>query len=228
MFEIVIVLDLDDTLYDEREFVRGGFKKVANYLERCYSINSGESIQFMDDKLKSNGRGHIFDALLTNYGFYSKKNVEKCISVYHTHKPKIYLYPDAEDFLRRFRSYPLYIVTDGNKIVQKNKISALGLYEKVKACYITHCYGIKKAKPSPYCFLRICRKEKTEPQKVICIGDNPDKDFVGIKPLGFKTIRILRGPYKNVFKSKEFEAEYQFNFLSDINEKFLKYIIKNV
>ncbi len=218
---MVIVLDLDDTLYDELSFVKSGFKSVATWLFQNFLIPPEESLSFMLQELARKGRGEIFDSLLKKYGIFSKKDVKKCISIYRKHRPDIKLYPEAEFFLERFKKYPIYIVTDGNKVVQRNKIISLGLDKKVKFFYLTHNFGTKYSKPSPYCFLKICEKERVPPQKVVCIGDNPYKDFVNLKPLGFKTIRVLKGQYKDVFLEEKFEAEYKFNSLSEITEEFL-------
>lgn len=217
---MVLVFDLDDTLYEELTFVKSGFKAVAVYLNEQYSIPVETGFEFMLQKLPF-GRGRIFDDLLSHHGIYKKDLVRKCVSIYRLHRPEITLYPEADVCLERFRDYPLYIVTDGNKVVQQNKIRALGLDQRVKFCYITHCYGIKNAKPSPYCFLKICEREKVSPKEVVYIADNPHKDFVGIKPLGFKTIRVIQGQYKDLILSKEYEANQQIYSLRELNENLL-------
>jgi len=223
---MVLVFDLDDTLYEELTFVKSGFKAVAVYLNDQYSIPVETGFEFMFQKLPL-GRGRIFDDLLTHHGIYKKDLVRKCVSIYRLHRPEISLYPEADACLERFRDYPLYIVTDGNKLVQEIKIRALGLDKRVKFAYITHRYGIKNAKPSPYCFLKICQREKVTPKEVVYIADNPYKDFVGIKPLGFKTIRMMTGNYKNEELEKKFEAEYRLNSFSELTENFIEYIFDN-
>lgn len=216
----VIVFDLDDTLYDELSFVNSGFKEVANYLFKEYAIPIEASNEFMTKRLQL-GRGKIFDDLLSHYKIYSKENVKKCVSVYRLHKPTITLYNDANDALTRLKNYSLYILTDGNKIVQKNKIDALGLSERVKFSFITYRYGIRHSKPSPYCFHKICEREGVTPSEVIYVGDNPNKDFIGIKPLGFRTVRLLRGQYAHMKMGKEYEAEYNIDSLSKLTEQFI-------
>ena len=141
--------------------------------------------------------------------------------VYRGHSPNIQLNAEADDCLKRFGQVPKYIVTDGNKQVQESKIKALGLHQRVNFYYITHRYGIKSAKPSPYCFLKICQREQVPPENVLYIGDNPHKDFVGIKPLGFKTIRVMQGQYKDLVKPQEYEADYQIKSLAELDDKLL-------
>jgi putative hydrolase of the HAD superfamily len=220
---MILVFDLDDTLYEELDFVKSGFRKVAEYIAGEYAINPDDIFLRLIDSLKD-GRGTIFDKVLKEYNICSKSYVKECLMVYRSHKPDIQLYPDALNCLERFSSLSKYIVTDGNKIVQANKIKALKLDAHIKYSYITHRYGIRYSKPSDYIFQMICRKEKTDPGKVLYIGDNPHKDFVGIKPKGFRTVRILRGNYKEIHPGKSFEAERNIHSLNEITKEFLNSI----
>lgn len=218
---MVVVFDLDDTLYNEVTFVHSGFRAVADFLFKTCAVSANDSYGFMVEHLKQ-GRGRIFDETLQHFGVFSKKAVLQCIYVYRGHTPDIKLYEDSIECLKRLNRFPVYVVTDGNKLVQKNKLVALGLYKTVNFCFITHRYGVKNAKPSTHCFLKICEREKVEPQEIVYIGDNPHKDFVGIKALGFKTIRIMRGHFKDVVKPVEFEAHYQIQSLDELTEDFLR------
>lgn len=221
---MIIVFDLDDTLYDEITFVKSGFFEVANYLEREFSLPQKQTFNFMIQRLNE-GRGKIFDDTLLNFGLFSKKGVERCLSVYRKHQPYIQLDVEADNCLKRFSKYPIYIVTDGNKLVQKNKLVALGLNDRVKFSYITHRYGIRNAKPSPFCFQHICHRENVEPNQVVYIGDNPNKDFVGIKPLGFKTVRLLKGNFKDFRKTPMFEADLEITSLRELTLEQINLII---
>ena len=223
---MIIVFDLDEVLYDEKTYVISGFRDVSEFLEKDEAIPKKIIFEYLKRRLK-NGRERIFNDLLDNFRIYSQKNLEKCISVYRTHTPKIKLYSDAKDCLKRLKNYPLYIVTDGNKIVQKNKIKALNLENHVKKTILTSNYGLRNSKPSTFCFQKICDMEKTSPTNLVYIGDDPHKDFVGLKREGFKTIRLFKGRFKNERLSKEFEADYKIKSLKEINEKFIKKISAN-
>ena len=223
---MIIVFDLDEVLYDEKTYVISGFRTVSEFLEKDEAIPKKIIFEYLKRRLK-NCRERIFNDLLDNFRIYSQKNLKKCISVYRTHTPKIKLYSDAKDCLKRLKNYPLYIVTDGNKIVQKNKIKALNLENHVKKTILTSNYGLRNSKPSTFCFQKICDMEKTSPTNLVYIGDDPHKDFVGLKREGFKTIRLFKGRFKNERLSKEFEADYKIKSLKEINEKFIKKISAN-
>ena len=223
---MIIVFDLDEVLYDEKTYVISGFRAVSEFLEKDEAIPKKIIFEYLKRRLK-NCRERILNDLLDNFRIYSQKNLKKCISVYRTHTPKIKLYSDAKDCLKRLKNYPLYIVTDGNKIVQKNKIKALNLENHVKKTILTSNYGLRNSKPSTFCFQKICDMEKTSPTNLVYIGDDPHKDFVGLKREGFKTIRLFKGRFKNERLSKEFEADYKIKSLKEINEKFIKKISAN-
>lgn len=220
---MVVVFDLDDTLYEEMTFVKSGLKAVARYLHAEFDVPKEEACVFLSDRIKL-GRKNILDDLLKHFGLYNKKQLRKCLSAYRLHDPSIELNEEADRCLLRLKDYPLYVVTDGNKVVQKNKLDALSLPERVKHCFITHRYGLHHAKPSPYCFNKICKMEKVDPKDVVYIGDNPNKDFVGIKPLGFKTIRVMQGAYKDVEKPQRYAADRRIDSLDELTEPFLRRI----
>lgn len=216
----VVVFDLDDTLYNEMSYVKSGFRAVAEYLCERYSSNVDESMSIMLNELRMNGRGKVFDRLLEHHLLFSRGRVKECVGVYRKHKPEIELFDDSINCIEYLgsQSIPLYIVTDGNKMVQMRKLKALGLYDHpaIRKCYISRRFGTGNEKPSPYCFLQICAVEKINPSDVVYIGDNPNKDFVGIKPLGFKTVRILRGGFASLTKPKHFEAEINISNLDEL------------
>lgn len=212
----VIVFDMDDTLYDEFDFVKSGFKAVSLFLEDQYSIQQYDSYQWMWNRLQHRGRGSIFDDLLKEYGLFKKTLAKKCVSIYRLHKPNIKLPSESVKVLKQLENYPLYLVTDGNKIVQSNKVQALQLDDYMDKCFITYRHGLKHSKPSPYCFQLIAKREKVEPEHIVYIGDNPSKDFVGIKSLGFRTIRIMTGQHVKKQVPEEFNAEICIQHISEL------------
>src|SRR3954466_8647160 len=168
---MILVFDLDDTLYNELTYVQSGFKAVASYLNKQFSINKKKVADELMAELE-NGRGSIFDNVLKKNSLFSKKLVKQCITVYRLHEPAIQLSTSGKKCLVRFKNYPLYIVTDGNKVVQHNKIKALKVDKLVKHYYITHRYGVHNAKPSIHCFMKICEREHVNPDQVVYIADN--------------------------------------------------------
>lgn len=220
MFVRVVVFDLDDTLYDEISFVKSAFKAVALYFEEQYKLDSEIFYEKLLSYLEILGRGKVFDETLKFFELYSKKNVKKALSIYRTHKPNISLSDESLEILTFLnkKKIPIYIVTDGNKIVQNNKIEALKLRKYIKKDFITHRYGKKYSKPSTYCFEKIAKLEKLSYEEIVYIADNPNKDFINIKKLKFRTIRIKKGMFKNLEKASEYEAEFNINSLLELKD----------
>lgn len=214
---MILVFDLDDTLYPEIDYVKSGIYSVAKYLSKKYNLDAEEINIEMFTDLNLNGRGLIFNNILHNYNIYSKIELKNCLSVYRKHKPKIRLYKEAEKFLCTHQYIDKYIITDGNINVQRKKIEALGLKKYFKKTIPTYQYGINHSKPSTLCFEKIIKWENCEPSDLIYVGDNPNKDFVNIKKIGIRTIRVLTGGFKEIKLDNHFEAEIIIKSLDKLN-----------
>ncbi len=120
----VVVFDLDDTLYNEIEYVKSGFKEVSNYFSNKFKLDKNLIYDYMIQDLEKNGRGKIFDNMLENFKIYSKENIKKAIFIYRTHKPNIVLPQESIEVLRYYNSLniPLYIVTDGILLAPREKM----------------------------------------------------------------------------------------------------------
>ena len=212
----VLVFDLDDTLYPELSYVHSGFRAVAAFLSPLLSVPAETLAAGMMAEETAQGRGQVFDNVLRRHGRWSKTLVAACLRAYRQHRPEISLFPDAERALTRFAGQPLYLVTDGHKEVQARKVAALGLAGRVRHAYLTNRYGRHRAKPNPYVFDLICRREGVASTEVTYVGDNVKKDFVGIKPLGFNTVRMLRGNYAHYVADEAHEAARIINSLDEL------------
>jgi putative hydrolase of the HAD superfamily len=223
---MILVFDLDDTLYEEITFVRSAFEAVSKYLASKFQLNPTEIERKLLHVMEEKGRGAVFNDVLKEYGIYNKAEVKKCLSVYRTSSPNIELNEDALRCLKRFEALPKYLVTDGNKRVQTAKIEALNLKRHFKKTIPSHTFGIKHAKPSTYIFHKILEWEQGSPGDLVYIGDNPNKDFVNLKKEGFKTVRILTGMFKNVRLDASYEADYEIRSLDELNVDLLQKIFK--
>ena len=69
--------------------------------------------------------------------------------------------------------------------------------------------------------------EKCNPNEIIYIGDNPNKDFINIKKIGIRTLRVLTGSFKDLSLSRDYEAEHKINNLSYFTKNLIKTIYEN-
>lgn len=216
---MILIFDLDDTLYPECSFVNGGLDAVARFGEAKWGLNAGESSAVLRDILSQDGRGKIFDRWLQENGCWSRGGVKACVKVYRYHAPRLELFPSAVRVIDRYAGkIPLYIVTDGHKIVQRNKVDALNLWDSFRRIFITHRFGITAAKPSTLCFERIKDAEKCDWSDMVYVGDNPSKDFVGLNALGTLTVRVLTGTHASTQAKPSYDAIYTIHDLDELPE----------
>ncbi len=213
---MIIIFDLDDTLYEEKSFVFSGLKAVSHYIEKNFGHNSLSTYKELRNILDEFGRGAVFDKWLSQKALLSKSRVRKLLSVYRKHKPRIVLPRESVGTLLSLKDFPKYIVTDGNKIVQRNKVLALGIDEFFNGVYITHRFGLENAKPSLYCFDKIRQREGAKWNDLVYVGDNPNKDFVNLNSVGVRTIQVMTGPYCKDKVNKSYQAMESINNIAEL------------
>lgn len=204
---MILIFDLDDTLYDESRFVDGGLKAVAGHGEANWGWDAIKSLDRLRDILVREGRGQVFDQWLQGHDAWSRGHVRDCVRAYRNHSPDIALFPAARRMIDRYGARgPLYLVTDGHKIVQRNKVDALVLWSDFQRIFVTHRFGVAAAKPSTHCFERIRAEAGCAWHDMVYVGDNPAKDFVNLNPLGVLTVRVLTGVHKNITATPGYDA----------------------
>lgn len=219
---IVLVFDLDDTLYDERTYVESGFDAVAAFGQAMFGWDRGASLRFMLDVLDREGRGAVFDRWLASHGAYSRKLLQASLRCYRHHVPRISLNDQASALLPKLKGRPLYLVTDGHKIVQQRKIDALGIAPLFRRIFVTHRYGIANAKPSIYCFERIRQAEACAWGDIAYVADDPAKDFVNLNRQGAITIRVLTGRHRSSEAAPGYDAQHRISHLGELPELLRK------
>ncbi len=214
-----LIFDLDDTLYDEKQFVYGGFLKVAKYLDSKYALDERVLYHQMQDILSSEGRGRIFDSICEKN--HINEDIPILIEIYRNAKPHIKLYEDAEYFLKKYKGkYLLGLITDGLYSVQRNKITLLGLEKQMDCIVVTDELGRDCWKPSEKPYIKISEELGVPFSEMAYIGDNPHKDFYSARKLGMLTIRVIRecGEHIAAFLSEEYEADYTINNLYELED----------
>jgi putative hydrolase of the HAD superfamily len=187
-----IVLDLDDTLYLERDYVRSGIVAVGEWLcKRRGVADFAPAAQALWD---AGQRARLFDTTLTQLGVSPDRAlVEALIVTYRAHRPDIRLAPDATAFLADPLGCRLALVTDGPPIAQLRKIEALGLHRAgIDPLIRTGIWGDGFGKPHPRAFRMIEARHGRSGAELVYVADNPAKDFLGPRALGWRTVQIDR------------------------------------
>lgn len=188
-----VVFDLDDTLYDERDYVRSGYRVVASLLPEIPNAEQALWQAF------EQGQPAI-DAVLAANGLLERK--EECLEAYRSHKPVLALGKEKKALLRQLRSRGIKtaILTDGRPEGQRAKIAALGLEELVDSVLVTdELGGAAFRKPCDIGF-RILQMRLNIPYgKMLYVGDNAQKDFDAPRQLGMQYLQLhaLNGLYSD-------------------------------
>jgi len=185
-----LVFDLDDTLYRERDFVASGYRAVARHIAVNYGCDFKSVFSTMIATLDAQGRQKVLAAVMERF-LRPSVPLNELIDVYRQHSPKIRLYPGYFRLLRNMaRCYRLGIITDGLPEVQKRKVRALRLECLMNKIIYTWEYGSEKQKPHPLAFSLMLDSLRAEPDSVLFVGDNPEKDCRGAHQIGMKYAQV--------------------------------------
>lgn len=179
-----IIFDLDDTLYGEKEYVRSGYRAIANFIPK---------VERMEEKLwcAFEQKKSAIDEVLTAEGIYTEELKQKCLSIYRLHEPNIHFYEGAKELLVQLRAdgYMLGIITDGRPEGQRAKIKSLGIDELVDSVIVTdELGGVEYRKPNTKAFLKMKELFDVPFGEMCYVGDNISKDFIAPQKLGISSI----------------------------------------
>ena len=188
-----ILFDLDDTLYQERTYVESGFAAVAVHLAQRFGFSPEAVLAEMIQLLEREGRGRIFDRVLTSRGRYTLDLVQECVALYRGHAPQIRLEPTSRTVLGQLRRWGLKlgVLTDGLLVMQQQKVLALGLAELVDATVYTDDLGPSCHKPHPAGFHCLLERVRAQPAEVLFVGNDPVKDVAGAQAVGIEAVHLL-------------------------------------
>jgi len=211
-----VLFDLDNTLFDVEQYMRGAFADVARHLAAEHNVDC-ERVQ--EDLLlvwrkKTSMYSHLFDDIVEDYGIDA--DIEQIVAVFNDHEPTLSPYEGVPELLNRLSNtgYILGIITDGTARRQRRKLDALGLRSMFETVVLTAEVG--EAKPSPLPFKQAARHLDRATDQCIYIGDNPQVDFQGPKDIGMATIRLRYGEFQERLTTSKVDKTV--NDVSDLYE----------
>lgn len=215
----VVVFDLDDTLYLERDFMFSGFRAVDSWVRRELGLKGFADIAMAE--FTGGTRGKIFNAVLKSLACEcTPALIDNLVQVYREHMPELRLLPDAEECLAHCgQKHATALITDGHHRTQANKVAALKLGGIVRQIVYSDLLGREFWKPhaAPY---EAVMRAVPRAEEFLYIGDNPHKDFITARKLGWKTVRIRRpeGLHATTTLAPEFEADLELADLSSLGK----------
>ena len=185
-----LVLDLDDTLYKEREYQTSGLRYVEKQIFNLYGVPlAGQLVDLRDQ-----GVADVFAEATKILGVPTSVK-QSFVMMYRYHSPDIGLTQDTSSFLQAAKCDfgALVVLTDGRSATQRMKLRSLGLADV--PAYISEEW--ESEKPDQKRFKAIMAEFK-HCSHFYYVADNPAKDFIAPNALGWTSI-CLKGDQRNVY-----------------------------
>lgn len=180
--DTVLVLDLDDTLYREIDYVISGAKHIAQLLQQLTGVKLETDLQSF---IQQNPAGDFLNFAIGKSNF-PQSSKEALLWSYRVHSPDIRLSKEVHSWVNdcRQKFHAVAILTDGRTVTQRLKLASLKLGDL--PAYISEDW--QSTKPDPKRFLAI--QNRWPVKHYIYVGDNPAKDFITPNSLGWGTIGL--------------------------------------
>lgn len=212
-----IVLDIDDTLFLERDYVRSGFDTVGTWVSSQLGLEGFGTLAW--SAFEAGSRHRIFDEVLKSFGYPSDPSlIEQMVARYRNHSPVIGLAPDARDALDRWHGrVALAAITDGPLMSQRAKATTLALDAWVQPIVFTAALGDGMGKPHPAAFEFVQEQLGVDGSHCVYVADNPSKDFIAPKKLGWQTVRVRRPLGLHARAAGGMDVDFEVSSLDDLD-----------
>ena len=194
----VIGFDLDNTLYDQAQHMRSFFRAAAAEIAAQASTSPHviETAFIEVWTRRTSYYPRLFDEALEQIGRHDPATVKALVSLYHQHRAELTLFDGVREMLGRLREqFSLFLISDGNEQMQRNKLESLDLAGALDEIVLTGHFGKAWSKPAPHAYRHALDRFGGDPSTYLYVGDNPACDFFGARQLGMRTARVLTAPF---------------------------------
>lgn len=187
----LIVIDMDDTVYLERDYVYSGFAAVDRYVQERRT--APKFFDMIWTLFNAGVREDTFDRAIAALDLADVVDVRELVDCYRSHMPDIAMTNDAVDFLTTVHDFvPIALITGGPPESQYNKIEALGLDKYLDETIVTGEREARWQKPGAPAFELVQSHYAVDPSRCLYFADNPAVDFDVPLALGWQAYRIRR------------------------------------
>ena len=181
----VILFDMDDTVYSEKDNVRCGFRTLTEYVGDP-SLYDELWNAYIEKKSS-------IKEVLTQRKLYTEERYNEWLHVFRFAPSDITPYAGFCDMLDRFLAdgKRLGMITDGRVQSQEKKLAGLGISHYFEKIIITDSLGgVEYRKPCTVAFEMMRDHFGTPYERMVYIGDNLAKDMQPPLALGMKFIHF--------------------------------------
>ena len=196
-----VVVDLDDTLYPQAEYLAGAAREVGR-AAAALGLDGGAVATALTSCLAAGSdTGGTIDRALLAVGVPEADLpglVPPLVAAFTGHQPaRLAPYPGVEAALRSLLAVaPVGCLTDGNETIQAAKLAATGLGELLPSVLVTDSLGGRAMrKPHPDGLTALAARMGVRADRLLVIGDRPGKDVAVAAAVGARAIRIRQGEY---------------------------------
>jgi len=207
---MILLFDLDDTLYPEKIYIYQGFWAVAQFIRDNYGIDCIKSyLDFVS--IFKRGSTKVFDDFVDKNRI--SINVLLLINVYRNAKRKLMLYSEVLDVLKHIRALDnsLVLITNGDSETQRKKINSLKVEKYFDDIFVLDDFGKEYWKPSTLISNKIYNKYD-DLNNCIFVG-NGQEDLEFAKQAKMKFIFVNR---KNSVRKAEVKKESEIYTIQDL------------
>ncbi len=205
-----IVFDLDNTLTDFMKMKADSINAAIDGMIDAGLDLPREAVRSRIDAIyKEQGMEYqqVLDALLeSELGHIDPKILASGIVAYRKARASsLVLYPHVQMTLLELtkRSIKLGVVSDAPRAQAWLRLCSLGLQHVFDA--VVTFDDTRELKPSPTPFRAALRQLETEPADALMVGDWPERDMVGAKTLGMRTVFAR---YGDTFGTQDSGADF--------------------
>ena len=194
-----VLFDLDDTLFDQRQWLEGAWLAVSA-AAATYPVDTTALHRALREvAAEGSDQGRIIDRALARVGFPGVP-VAPLVDAFRSHRPqRLQPYPGVVEALDELaRRVHVGLVTDGDPAIQRSKLIALGLDAAFDVTVFSDELGRDRRKPHPAPFRRALDLLGLRPGRVVHVGDRPGKDTAGATAAGMRAVRVRTGEYRDV------------------------------
>ena len=192
-----VIFDLDDTLYDQRQWLDGAWRAVAARAE-AWDLDPDRLLHALRDVAAAGSdRGGIIDGALAQVGRADVPRWRRCSTrSAPTHRPASSRTPASRPRSPRLAArVPLGLVSDGDPGVQLAKLAALGLAPHFTTVVLSDESGGRTASRTRSPSAARWPTLGVDAADAVYIGDRPVKDVAGPAAVGMRAIRVRTGEW---------------------------------
>ena len=205
-----ILFDLDGTLFDDRQYIRGGLRHAGTVLAARTGVDLTDEL--LEAYFERGYTESTFDTVLDEHGL-STELVPTLVTAYHDNDADLWPFPDTVSTLGVLADMcQLGVITGGTN--GREKIDRLGLAGYFEVVYVTAERDTSKRCSAV--FESALDALDVSPAAAVYVGDRPALDFPQPNRLGMTTVRTARGRYADADATGDARPDHTVDGLDEL------------